>query len=216
MSGKELVKLALATLTSGGVAGVGVAYPVAGAIMAGLHPLVMAVGDHGIDRMMITAESESGLTGQQIAERLAGTEAGVSLLVRGVEAARRAVTEEKLQALGRCLGAGAESGIIDVEILMIDVIDSLESVHIRVLRVLNNNRPFDTDPSQMTSDWALSDIVSADPQLTSEVVELLIGKLVGQGVAVSGVPTYEALGKGGAYRITNLGRQLLGRIGDPN
>lgn len=214
---KDIAKLAYATLTAASTAGVGMASPTAGAIVAGLNPLVLAVGDYGINRMMTVAAAASNLTGQQIAERLADSPEGVRLMIAATEAARRAVIEEKLQALGRCLAVAASSdGIVDLEVLLVDVIDSLESSHLRVLRVMQTLRHWDLPEDQGgprdTEWWAVLDFEAVDPNLTQQIAEMLIGKMLGQGVVGYGVPTADSLNKGGEYRITELGRRVLERV----
>ena len=106
--GKELLRLVAASFASGFPAAVSVYDPAAGAVLALAQPAMTVIAEYGINRVSVVAAAESGLNGRQIAERLQESEEGLRLLVQTFEAARTAVLEEKLQALGRCLAAGVQ------------------------------------------------------------------------------------------------------------
>jgi hypothetical protein len=225
--GRELLRLVAASFASGVPAAVSVYDPVAGAVLALAQPAMTVVAEYGINRVSGVAAAESGLTGRQIAERLQGSEEGLTLLVRAFNAAQTAVLEEKLQALGRCLAAGVEEhAVIDEEVLLVGVITALETYHLRVLKVMANDRtiPATGDPNsivlvdraspEQVNYWSVRDFAAVDPDLPPYVVESLIGPMLAQSVITSETATSGGLG---SYVITRLGRRLLERVlGQPH
>jgi len=220
--GKDLVRLFAATITSAAPAAVSVVNPVAGAVLAIAQPAAMVVAEYSINRVSEVASAESGLTGLQIAEKLAASEPGIRLLVRTTEVAQTAVLDDKLRALGRCLAAGVEDDpVIDVEIILVGVIAALETYHLRVLSVMSHPRTYagqdthstvlesETDELKVVDYWFVGNFETINPTLTPDIVESLIGPMLAQGVIASETTTSGGLG---AYMITGLGRRLLERI----
>jgi hypothetical protein len=219
---KDLVRLFAATITTAAPAAVSVVNPVVGAVLAIAQPAAMVVAEYGINRVSEVASVESGLTGLQIAEKLAESESGIRLLVRTTEVARTAVLDEKLQALGRCLAAGVQDDpVIDVEVILVGVIAALETYHLRVLSIMSQPRTYtgrdsrsmvlesETDELKVVDYWFIGNFEAVNPTLTPDIVESLIGPMLAQGVIVSETTTSGGLG---AYMITALGRRLLERI----
>ena len=216
-----MLRLVAASFASGLPAAVSVYDPAAGAVLALAQPAMTVIAEYGINRVSVVAAAESGLNGRQIAERLQESEEGLRLLVQTFEAARTAVLEEKLQALGRCLAAGVEpDAIIDEELQLVGAIEALETYHLRVLKIMAQERltsPDDPDSIFLTDRsapetvryWSVRDFASVDPDLAPDVVESLIGPMVARGVITSETATSGGLG---SYIVTRLGRRLLERV----
>jgi hypothetical protein len=118
-----------------------------GAAVGAATPLAIRVGHTALQRIRQVrhiAVRETGLSLPEMAEWTATSDDHVEFLVRLLEAARRAGLEEKRVALGRVAArALTDDAALDESLLLLEAIDALDALHIRVLMAISRPRPGD-------------------------------------------------------------------------
>jgi hypothetical protein len=182
--------------------------PAAGTILAFGQPVLAAVTGWCLNRLSEVATDESGMSAEQIVRQLSESEGGLRLLARTIEAARTAISDEKLLVLGRCLVNGLrDDATLDEQLLLVGVVSALEAHHMRLLGVIG--RPLPSLPNEdgttyEPAGWMPMMIEAVDPALTGDVVNVLIGSMLAQGV-VAAISVMD----GTAYETTSIGRLLI-------
>jgi len=189
--------------------------PDTGAALVAVQPIVAEVlanvGRRGIDRIFGVAAEASGLSPEAVVQRLALSEDGQRLLIRGLEVAWTATYDEKLRVLGRCFAAGAEDGArIDQEVLIVNAVAVMEPAHMRLLGVVVQEHLRTLNGmSNMLADWMVNEPQQFDPALTPELTQVLVAVLESHGLV-----TLASIGSGNSYEASMLGRLLVARASE--
>lgn len=159
------------------------------------------------------AEVTSGLTREELAERIATHPRLIPVLTRVLFAAGMTGQDEILDALGAALGAAAAAPeqVDDVELLLIGLQD-LRRQHVTVLRVVGGGRPqWDEESKTPPNNEVQAEIagwnvlaISNRCALSEETVHLAAVGLDRAGF----VRTFSAIG-GLGFAITQLGHTLI-------
>ena len=102
---QEIIELLARTVAGGAFATAVVAFPPAAALAGFVLPTAEYLTELGTRRVTATAVHASGLTERELLQRLAASEDGLRLLAVTMEAARTAIHEEKVRALGLALAS---------------------------------------------------------------------------------------------------------------
>jgi hypothetical protein len=149
------------------------------------------------------ASLTSGLSEEEVVERLVDSPELQPLVVRILDAAARTNSTETLRLLGAMLGASVADRArrVDEDLMLVDVITGLEPGHLRLLELLEGP----ADPSNPDLVWNDEKIAAADPDsLTTTGRQIAIGGLLARGV-IQSVSVFGGIG----YSITDFGRALL-------
>lgn len=168
-------------------------------------------------RALRAAEVTSGLSREELAERIARTPQLVPIVTKVLFAAGMTGCDETLDALGAALGlAAAEPDRTDaVELVLVGLAD-LRSEHIQVLRVMQGG-PRWLEPPEETADLQSARIISSVQSETWNVealaelsgLDIDTAYVAATGLCNAGFArAYNALG-GMGYRMTALGDVLL-------
>jgi hypothetical protein len=148
------------------------------------------------------AERVSGMTREEIGERIGHDPRFLSLVTRVLHAAGMNGHDGTLKAMGVALGrAATDPGRVDEAELVLTVLSDLTEHHARVLLLLSADPPAISGTALVWTMHLLE--VSAD--LPTPVVSLLVATLVARGLAEATT----GFGGGNVYSITTLGRDVL-------
>jgi hypothetical protein len=178
----------------------------AGVALAATIPFLTRAQEWAWSRFCKLAETQSGLTAEEIVTRLGQLDEGVRLLSRTVNALRVAPYEEKLRILASSISIAAhDSTLINEELLVVAAIEALEPYHLRLLHAGEKAARIDRrGPSDW--DYTADKVQAEDAGLTSDIVEMLSGTLASLGLITTPVATDIPL-----YSVTRLGQLVLER-----
>jgi hypothetical protein len=152
------------------------------------------------------ASLTSGLSQDDVVERLLDSEELQPVVARVLDAALRTNSTDTLRLLGAVLGASVSDRArkIDEDLMLVDGITGLEPGHLRVLELFEGP----ADPSNPDVNWGVELITAASADNMSAVAsQAAIGGLLSRGL----IQTMSGFGQGG-YQITEFGRALLGAL----
>ena len=128
------------------------------------------------------ASLTSGLSEDEVVERLLDSEELQPMVARVLDAALRTNSAETLRLLGGVLGASVSDGArkIDEDLMLVDGITGLEPGHLRVLELFES-----PNPSNPNRSWGFESITAASAGNMSAVAsQAAIGGLLSRGLIV--------------------------------
>jgi hypothetical protein len=230
VSRTEIARQVIVGLTAGAVQSY--AGPLAGTAASGVAPALLAGLDYvsasiGKRRIEQAAEAlgdaadESGAKTPHefidFVQAAVRDERRQELLARALAVAQDTALRDKRRALGRALAAGiaGDNAKIDMELLFVTAVASIDTPHIRLLALLAGEPPTadssaDVDPAE---GWSLDAIAGRDPGI-GDVLPALLAPLVSQGLvrAEDRLTTWAGLNAPQKYAVTAVGRTLLDRL----
>ncbi len=164
-------------------------------------------------RALRHASEFSGLSMDELTAAIMASPARADLTMLTIDAAVQTRLDEKIQALGRAIAAGAiatDEAVIDAEQFIVKALAQIETPHIRVLQIVarprstNQGKPGGHRKSYIT--WGADDIALEYPQ-AGVLAETICAELASVGALN---PDHEPAWNGGtAYRISPFGRRIL-------
>lgn len=151
---------------------------------------------------MRAAERRSGLSREDLGERIASDPDLVPLAARVLYAAGSTGDEKLLNLLGGALGDAA-NGANEDGALIVGVLSSLRPSHLLVIETLSGEAPPAINVEGTVSHWRVGEVRS-ESGLSEAVVSLCVSELVGRGVVETG-KTWD----GDDCTLTPLGRTML-------
>ena len=127
------------------------------------------------------------------------------LVQRIVDAVTRTGDEQKLQALGNVLGeaAGDRPRRIDESVMIVQTLDSLQAVHVRVMQLLDNEP--ENVPDDHAKVWTIPLVEQNLPDVSTVGAQGALGGLVSQGLVLMST----GFGGGIVFVLSEYGRAML-------
>ncbi len=151
---------------------------------------------------LAAAERVSGMTREEIGERISDNPQLLSLVTRVLHAAGMNGHDGTLRAMGAALGhAAADPGAAEEAELVLTVLSDLTEHHAHVLLLLGSDPPALSGTALV---WTMH-LLETSANLPTRVTSLLVATLVARGLA----DATTGFGGGNVYSITPLGRDVL-------
>lgn len=149
------------------------------------------------------AERSSGMTREDLADKLSEDPRLIPLVTRVLFAAGMTGKDTILRALGTALGDAVRDpdNIDEAELLLISM-TNLRTQHLVILEILSEDPPQPDDPRNRTY-WH-RELIAAKSDYRRDLVDLCVSGLVGSGLISQLDDTY-----GVCYQITELGQTAL-------
>jgi hypothetical protein len=152
---------------------------------------------------------------QSLQEELMSSPAKQELLIRALDVARLASTEEKRRAIAASLVEGFESDLNAArENDVLRAIADLDLAHVLALEILSKPRVLQHRSAYLGDKYLVEDLAQIEPGLFG-LGERVTAVLVSQGLASNETSSLSALDiPMDSYRITDFGRLILERFND--